>query len=53
MTNMVQIEKVYQANEEIKEDDVKQMMDWVDRQPHFPKVTGKLEFKIKQGGVEK
>lgn len=38
---IVDVEEVYQIEKELKKEHVLQLMEWVEKQPHLPKFSGK------------
>lgn len=38
---IVDVEKVYNEEKDLKKEHVKQLMEWADKQPHLPKISGK------------
>lgn len=36
----------YKKNSELQEDDVRSLREWIAKQPHLPKVSGKLQVFI-------
>lgn len=42
-STLVDVEKVYEQNQDLKKQDVDNLTQWIATQPHLPKVTGKLD----------
>lgn len=43
---IVKVEDVYNADKNLKKDHVLSLMDWIDKQGHLPKFSGKLRIII-------
>lgn len=36
------VDQIYSNNKEVRKEDVENLMNWIDGQPHLPKVSGKF-----------
>lgn len=52
MKTLVDLEKVYELNPEVKRDAVRNLLGWAEEQPHLPKITGRYKILLSVLGVD-
>lgn len=40
------VEQEYKKNDQLKPEDVKSLKEWIEKQPHLPKITGNYNYII-------
>lgn len=39
-TNLVDVQSLYDKDKDLKQDDVRKLQVWLEKQPHLPQITG-------------